>query len=269
MGLLSLALRLTAGPIAVQVLASSGFLCAMLVRQLSTSKPVLPRVKRSMPASRMRWRQIRRPWKRMKSKLESLRRTQDTKPFRFCDLPGELRALIYNQLLMEEVVLPDDQGLKIRAMKMLDPKMMLVSHRFGEEYFHEAEGKSMILLKDSAHFGWTPISLPPALQYVRNVEVHLRLVRESTFSYAWHSLILPFSEPSNELRPPFSPKTSLTLILYVTALYTRVPPRSIPRMLRRKGATEPSKLASRSGSNITTSEVLDHQCLSRRSLKLC
>ena len=143
----------------------------------------MPRSKRSMPASRMRWRQIGRPWKKIKSKLETLTRTPDTKPFRFFDLSGELRILIYDQLLIQEVALPDDQGLKIRAMKMLDLNMMLVSHRFGEEYSHEAKGKSMIVLKDSAQFGWTPLSLPPALQYVRNVEVHIRLVREFTFSY--------------------------------------------------------------------------------------
>ena len=98
-------------------------------------------------------------------------------PFRFFDLPTELRIRIYQHALVEVRESVDQSNLVVRMKNTPNFNALNVNRLFGREYFHEAKKQTHLVIDDNASYKWQFVKLQSCLlQYVKTLEVHIRTV---------------------------------------------------------------------------------------------
>ncbi|KAK5108867.1 hypothetical protein LTR62_007757 [Meristemomyces frigidus] len=102
-------------------------------------------------------------------------KTINTTPFRFFDLPRELRDQIYTESLVYKRKYLSQHGARLRGRQVAHPNILLISKQFKTEYLERAEEHTTLVIVDRPEFHGEKITLPREISYARHVELHLAI----------------------------------------------------------------------------------------------
>ena len=100
---------------------------------------------------------------------------QKSSAFNFFALARELRDAIYEASLVYKKKLRNQNGARVRGRNVIDESLLTISKQFRREYMELAARRSCLVITDRPEFHGYLIKLPPALTYVRKLELYLAI----------------------------------------------------------------------------------------------
>ncbi|KAF2764785.1 hypothetical protein EJ03DRAFT_16056 [Teratosphaeria nubilosa] len=121
----------------------------------------------------------RRDVRQTPAQPDAAARKAKTGVFRFFDLPRELRDQIYYDSLIFKRKFESQHGSRLRARRMADVNLLVISHRFREEYLERAERHTCVVVTDRGIYHGEFLKLPNPLKYATRLEIFVAACCES------------------------------------------------------------------------------------------